>query len=39
MLFLFVFIDFVYEDLMFYDVICLFKIFSDIIKRKKYIVK
>lgn len=35
MLFLCVFIDFVYEDLMFYDVICLCKIFSDIIKRKK----
>lgn len=35
MLLLCVSIDFVHEDLMLYDVICLFKTSSDTIKRKK----
>lgn len=39
MLLLFVSIDFVHEDLMLYDVICLFKTSSDTIKRKKHIAK
>lgn len=39
MLLLCVSIDFVHEDLMLYDVICLFKTSSDTIKRKKHIAK
>lgn len=39
MLLLCVSIDFVHEDLMLYDVICLCKTSSDTIKRKKQIAK